>query len=261
MEIVAAVVALLLGAAIGSFLNVVIYRVPAGQSLNGRSHCPTCDVQISAKDNIPVLSWLLLKGRCRNCSSPIAAQYPLVEAFTAVAFTAIVLVNGLTAFTLVLLYFAAISIALFMIDLRTLRLPDSIVLPSTIVVAVGLAASAATTDAWDAALRALIGAVALAGAYGLIWFLSGGRALGFGDVKLALILGAITAYVSWGVFGVGVGAGWVFGAAAAIVGLATGRMQRGKPVPFGPALLVGTWFSLLVGTPIANWYATLLHLN
>ena len=156
MEIVAAVVALLLGAAIGSFLNVVIYRVPAGQSLNGRSHCPTCDVQIRAKDNIPVLSWLLLKGRCRNCSSPIAAQYPLVEAFTAVAFTAIVLVNGLTVFTLVLLYFAAISIALFMIDLRTLRLPDSIVLPSVIVVAVGLAASAAITDTWDAALRALI---------------------------------------------------------------------------------------------------------
>lgn len=251
--------AFILGTAIGSFLNVVIYRVPAGEPLTGRSHCPACSSPVQPRDNIPVVGWLLLRGKCRTCQARISAQYPIVEAVTGVAFAAIVWFTPQPSLIPTLLYFAAISIALTMIDLRTLRLPNAIVLPSIIVVAVTLALAAGLTQEWPAFLRAAAAAGVLTGVYGLLWLGSGGRAFGFGDVKLAVILGAITGYLGWPVFLIGIAAGWFTGALVAVVGLVAGKVQRGKPVPFGPALIAGAWIAIAFGQPIAQWYASLLH--
>src|SRR4051794_17539007 len=123
--------AVLVGLLIGSFLNVVIVRVPAGRSVvRPRSACPTCGTPIAERDNVPVLSWLLLRGRSRCCDEPIGARYPLVEAATAVAFGVVAAATGVSWRLPALLYLAAISIALSLIDIDVHRLPDLIVLPS-----------------------------------------------------------------------------------------------------------------------------------
>lgn len=256
------------GLVIGSFLNVVISRVPQGVTLMGRSGCPRCDSPIRARDNIPLLGWALLRGKCRDCGLPISVQYPIVEAATGALFVAVTArfaPDALSApqlsgwvLLVTLLYFAAVSVTLTVIDLQTLRLPNVIVYPSIVVVGLGLTASvllSPTTDGWTGIL---IGSAFTSGAFGLVWLLSGGRAIGLGDVKLAVALGALMGYFGVGVALVGFMAAWVFGATAAVVGMLTGLVTRGKPVPFGPALIVATWFALFAGQPVWGWYQTIL---
>jgi len=164
---------------------------------------------------------------------------------------------------LTLLFFAATSVALTVIDWQTLRLPNAIVYPTVAVTLVGLTFSALvdpSTDAAETLTRVGISAAGLAGAYFLLWLGSGGRAIGFGDVKLAVALGAILGYYGYGVLAVGTMAGWVLGAIMAVVGLATGLIKKGKPVPFGPALILGTWVGIFLGAPLWSWYAGLMGL-
>ena len=121
----------LLGLLVGSFLNVVIARVPAGESVvSPRSRCPGCHTEISPRDNIPVLSWLVLRGKCRTCSMSISSRYPIVELLTAIVFASFAWHFGWSAVLLAFLYLGAIGVALAMIDLDVRRLPDVIVLPS-----------------------------------------------------------------------------------------------------------------------------------
>lgn len=258
--------AFVFGLVIGSFLNVVISRVPNGQSLMGRSACPRCHAGIRPRDNIPVVGWLLLRGRCRDCGLSISRQYPIVEASTAVLFAAVTakflpwlpIAVGQWVLLGTLLYFAAASVALFVIDWQTLRLPNAIVYPTVVLVLVGVSVAAVLEDPAGSLLACvpvLAGAAAVSGAYGMLWLLSGGRAIGFGDVKLALALGAVTGYFGAGVVLVGVMSGWVIGALIAAIGIATGKVPRGKPVPFGPSLLVGTWVALFLGPALWSWYA------
>jgi leader peptidase (prepilin peptidase)/N-methyltransferase len=151
-----------LGLLVGSFLNVVIYRVPRGESLlRPGSHCPQCDAAVRPWHNVPVLGWLLLRGRCADCRAPIGIRYPLVEVATALLFVAVTARFGATAALPAYLYLAAVGVALTMIDLDVLRLPDAIVLPSYAVGVVLLGAAAATTGDWPAALRALAGMAVL----------------------------------------------------------------------------------------------------
>jgi leader peptidase (prepilin peptidase)/N-methyltransferase len=127
----AVVLAAIFGLVIGSFLNVVIWRVPRGESVvRPASHCPNCDREIRGRDNIPVLSWLVLRGKCRDCGSPISARYPAVEALTAAIFVLLALRFGWDLQLIAFCYLAAIGIALSAIDFDTRRLPDVIVLPS-----------------------------------------------------------------------------------------------------------------------------------
>lgn len=249
-----------LGLAVGSFLNVVVWRVPRGESVvRPPSACPHCGHTIRARDNVPVLSWLLLGRRCRDCRAPIAVRYPLVELITAVAFVVVVVRFGGSAAVPAYWYLAAIGIALSAIDLDVRRLPDAIVLPSYPVLGVLLVVASAADGDWDALVRAGIGAAALFALYFLMVVVHPG-AMGFGDVKLAGLLGGALAWLGWGAFAVGAFAAFLFGGLYAVVLLLTGRAGRKTGVPFGPWMILGTAVGIAVGEPLWAAYLDLVGL-
>ena len=261
--ILLAVPAGLLGLALGSFLNVVIWRVPRGESVvHPPSACPRCGHVVRARDNVPVLSWLLLRGRCRDCREPIAARYPVVEAATALAFVLVLLWRGVGWSVPAFWYLAAVSVALALIDLDVRRLPDAIVLPSypVALALLGLASWAPGSDAGgDAFLRAVLGCLAVGGAY-LVIFLVYPAGMGLGDIKLAGVLGLYLGWVGWSAVLVGWFAGFLLGGLFAVVLLARRRAGRKTAIPFGPFLIAGAWVGLVVGPAVAQWYVGLLGL-
>jgi leader peptidase (prepilin peptidase) / N-methyltransferase len=261
----------LLGLAIGSFLNVVVYRVPAGMSLvHPRSACPRCGHEITARDNVPVVSWLLLRGRCRSCRAPISARYPIVELIGGIAFAGVAVWAGLTAGDLLTpatglrlaayLYLAAISIALAAIDLDVHRLPNGIVLPGYAVGMVLLGGAAALEGDWWAIARMAIGGAALFLLYLVLAVVKPGG-MGMGDVKLAGVLGVFLAALGWGPIVVGAAAAFLLGGIAGIVLLATRRVQRGGGIPFGPWMLLGAWIGIFAGGAVAHDYLVLVGLG
>jgi leader peptidase (prepilin peptidase) / N-methyltransferase len=238
-----------LGLVIGSFLNVVIVRVPSGQNLLGRSVCPRCATPIAAHDNVPLVSFVLLRGRCRSCGGRISWRYPLVELSTAAALLAAFARFGLTpAFALASALLAAL-IAITAIDLTHQIIPNAITLPG---IAVGLPGAPATglTSWLDALLGVLVcGGLLFAVVKASGWFYSethpqGG--MGFGDVKLGAMLGA---FLGWrlGLFALFVAV--VAGGLVAAGLLLTGRKGRKDPVPFGPFLALGGATALLIDPP------------
>jgi leader peptidase (prepilin peptidase)/N-methyltransferase len=255
------VLAVLLGLAVGSFLNVVVWRVPRGESVvHPPSACPECGHPIRARDNVPVVSWLLLRARCRDCGSPISARYPLVEGGTAAAFGLVAWWAGVAWTLPALLYLAAISVALALIDLDVHRLPDSIVLPSYLVGVALLALASANpggTADWDALVRALIGGVVLFAFYFVVTYIHP-AGMGFGDVKLAGVLGMYLAWFGWGQLVVGWFAAFLLGGVAAVVLLVTGRAGRKSGIPFGPWMLAGAWVGLVVGGTLWSSYLDLM---
>lgn len=256
MTILIAVFVGILGLVIGSFLNVVIWRVPRDESVvSPPSACPGCGASISSRDNIPVLSWLLLKGRCRACGEPISKQYPIVEAATALLFVATFLWLGLDWALPAFLYLAAISVALFMIDLQHKRLPDRIVLPSYLVSLALLVIPAALDGAWDSLLRAALAGAALFVFYFALAFIYP-AGMGGGDIKLAGVLGIYLGWVGWGAVVVGGFAGFFLGAVLGVGLMLVGLAGRKSKVPFGPFMILGTYVGLLWGQGIADWYWT-----
>lgn len=251
------------GLLIGSFLNVVIYRVPAGKSLLPSSRCPRCDAAIRPWQNIPVLSWLLLRGKCARCHTRIPIRYPLVELGTAVFFSVVTLwwLSTATAETLsavatqlaAYLFLAAVSVALALIDIDTFRLPNAIVVPSFAVLALLFTSSAALGEPWSQLGRALVGAALLTVFYGLLWFFWPGG-MGFGDVKLAAVLGLALGWLGWGSFVVGAFAAFVCGGVFGVVLMALGKAGRKSRVPFGPWMLLGCWVGIFAGEELASWY-------
>jgi leader peptidase (prepilin peptidase)/N-methyltransferase len=256
-----AVVALvgLFGLVIGSFLNVVIYRVPRGESLvRPGSHCPSCGNAVRTRHNIPVLGWLLLHGRCADCAEPINLRYPVVEAATAVLFVAVAarlahlhLLSAAPAY----LYFAAVGVALAMIDYDCRRLPNRIVYPSYVVLAVLLTAAAAMSSDWAALLRAGIGATALFGFY-LTIAIAYPAGMGLGDVKLSGILGALLAYLSWSALVIGAFAGFLLGALVGIAVMIAGRGGRKTALPFGPFMIAGVLIAIFAAQPLMHLYTS-----
>jgi leader peptidase (prepilin peptidase)/N-methyltransferase len=264
--------AAILGLLIGSFLNVVVWRVPRKESLNHpASHCPKCGHPIRFYDNIPVVSWLVLRGKCRDCGAPISWRYPAVEAGTALAFGAVTWFafsewlpryESLVAFALVLvafLYLAAVSIALTLIDLDVNRLPNSIVLPSYGVGAVLLGAAGIIEADGGALLRTAIAAVALFAVY-FVMALAYPGGMGFGDVKLAGVLGLFLGWLGWGTLAVGAFAAFVLGGLFGLVLLLARRAGRKTRIPFGPWMLGGAWVGVFFGEQIARWYLGLFGL-
>ncbi|MDQ6524553.1 prepilin peptidase [Nocardioides sp. LHD-245] len=240
--------------AIGSFLNVVVHRVPAGESIvSPPSACPGCGHPIRARHNVPVLGWLALRGRCFDCAAPIAARYPLVEAGTGLAFLLVAVRFGADGAGLRLLpaylTFAAVAIALALIDLDVHRLPDAIVLPSYPALAVLLALGGDGT----ALVRAAIGAAVLGSFFLVVWYVAPGG-MGFGDVKLSGLVGAMTAYLTWGTFLVGAFLGFVLGAVAGVLLMAAGRAGRRTALPFGPFLVLGAWSAILGAGGLGDVY-------
>jgi len=261
-----------LGLLIGSFLNVVVYRVPAGMSISSPpSACPGCHAPIKAYDNVPVLSWLALRGRCRSCRTAISARYPVVELatggffalvaavvwpWTAVPTEAAPLVAALLEL-IAFLWLAGASVALAIIDVEHHRLPDAIVLPSYAVGLVLLGASSALSGEWDALLRGVVGMAALFVFYLALALVKPG-AMGLGDVKLAGVLGLWLGWLGWGELVVGAFAAFLLGGLFSIVLLATRRAQRTGGIPFGPWMLAGAWVGVLVGGTVAASYLQLL---
>ncbi|WP_449063128.1 prepilin peptidase [Planomonospora algeriensis] len=248
----------LLGLVIGSFLNVVIHRVPRAESLvRPGSHCPNCRAEIRPWQNVPVLSWLALRGRCAGCREPISVRYPLVELATAVLFAAVTARFGPVPELPAYLYLTAVAVALTMIDIDVQRLPDAIVKPSYAVGALLLLPAVLTGAGWTPALRGLAAMAALYAFYfALAWIYPGG--MGFGDVKLAGLLGLYLGWLGWSAVIVGTFAAFLLGGLAGGVLLATGKAGRKTAVPFGPAMLAGALLALFAAGPVAAWYAGLL---
>jgi leader peptidase (prepilin peptidase)/N-methyltransferase len=258
----------LVGLAIGSFLNVVIHRVPAGRSLTPGSACPHCGTPIRRRDNIPVLSYLLLRGRCRGCSQPISPRYPLVEGFTAIAFVLVAARFGAAAieatnatdavagwFEMVaFLVLTSVSIALALIDLDTRRLPNAIVLPALLAGIVLLGAAALLRGDLAALAGAAIGGAALFALYLLLALVSAGRGMGMGDVKLAAVLGLYLGFLGWGNLLVGAFAAFLFGGLFGLALMLARRAGRKTAIPFGPWMILGAWVGVFAGAQLTDLY-------
>lgn len=238
-----------LGAIFGSFLNVVTHRLPRRESLVAPpSHCVACGVAIKPYDNIPVLSWLLLRGRCRSCGVHISARYPLIEAGTAALCVAVVLVKSSAADIVLGLAMVLLLVPAAAIDLEHKRIPNLITLPGCIVaIALGLAFDASGEPA------RLLAGLGAGGAFLIVTLISP-RGMGMGDVKLATMIGlflgsaVIPAILIALLAGVLVG-----GVVIARVGVSKGRKTA---VPFGPFLALGALVALFAGHPILHWYST-----
>ena len=241
------------GLAVGSFLNVCIYRLPRKESLNWPgSHCTSCDRRLSWYENIPLASWLTLRGRCRTCATPISAMYPIVEAITGLVFVAAFLLYGWTPLLLARLLFAGAMIVLFAIDLRHRILPNAITLPGIVL---GLAFSLFLPPGW---LSSLIGLLAGGGVLFVIgetyYRLRGIEGLGMGDVKMLAMIGA---FLGWQLMLLTLVLASFAGSLLGIALIATGRGGMKAALPFGTFLAVGAIVAAVVGEPIVTWYVSL----
>lgn len=235
------------GAVTGSFLSVVAHRVPRGESIVGpRSRCAGCGAQIAAYDNIPILSWLLLRGRCRHCGERISVRYPLIEVITGLLFAVTVLVFHNEPAQLVLgLAFVATLAAITLTDLELRLIPNKILLVS----AVAGVALATSLDPSSLPERA----IAAAAAGGLLFAVAFAhpRGMGMGDVKLAAVMGLYLGRSVAPALLIGFAAGSLFGLALIA---RYGAAARKQAVPFGPFLALGGVIGLLAGEQIVDWY-------
>lgn len=245
MSLSLAAVAFAPGLAVGSFLNVVASRVPLQRSVSGgRSACMSCSHEIAAYDNIPLFSWLLLRGRCRHCQAAIPMRYPIVELVTALLVAASVLRFGLTPEALIASSFCIVLVAVSAIDMEHHIVPNRIVLPSAAIVL-------ALQTTFHPSAKWVLGALGAAG-FLLVAALLFPKGLGMGDVKLALLLGAM--------LGTTVAVGLMIGFLVALAPAAVLVVRHGSnaarkmQIPFAPFLSVGALAALFAGDPILRWY-------
>ncbi|HEX5937609.1 MAG TPA: prepilin peptidase [Actinomycetota bacterium] len=246
-----AIVALPFGLVVGSFMTVAVHRLPAGESVVGpRSRCLSCGATIGALDNVPVLSWLLLGGRCRKCGERISVMYPLIELGTAglVVLAAIryadpwqaVLVAGLLA----------LMPGIAVIDLRHRIIPNRLTYPAMLVASVLILLARLIDEAVDP-VRAALGLLLFGG--GLFVVAAVSRGMGMGDVKLAALIGLVLGSLGLRFVGVAAGAAIVLGGLGALAALAMGKGRK-SAIPFGPYLAAGAVVAGLWGEPISSWY-------
>lgn len=247
----------ILGLLLGSFTNVLIARVPHGHGVvAGRSACPQCGQAIAWYDNIPVVSWLALRGRCRDCRQPISWLYPVVEIVVAALCVLGYGRWGISITTAMICVMAVATTALFVIDIRHRRLPHRIVLP-TLAIAAVLAVAAWLAGERATWWSAIIGLMAVGGFYGALWLVYP-RGMGFGDVTTGALVGWVAGFLGYQELAVAAIAGPLVGGVM-VVGLAVfGRLRRGQAVPYGPALLAGAWIGFLAGPQLAEVYLGLL---
>lgn len=248
------VAAALLGLVIGSFLNVVAHRVPQGASVvSPPSACPACESQIRWHDNIPILSWVLLRGHCRDCGARISPRYPLVEAGTSLLFVGTYLVIGAAWVLAAYLVFAAATMVLVLTDLDHQRIPNRILYPATGAAAALLVAGAAADGTLSQVPRGLAGAGIYFGILLVIALVARGG-FGMGDVKLAVLLGLFLAFRSWDTLWSGIFLAFLIGGAVSLILLITRRKGRKDAIPFGPPLIIGAWAAMAWGDELVAWY-------
>ena len=241
----------ILGLIVGSFSNVCIYRIPRNESIiYPASHCPKCHSNISPKDNIPLLSYILLKGRCRNCKSKISIQYPIVELLTGLIYLIIYLTYGLSIQTLIYIILSSALIIVAFIDLNEQIVPDAISLPG-IVIGFIISFFVPYISFINSALGVLVGGgiILIIGLAGSVIFKK--EAMGGGDVKLAAMIGA---FLGWRYIIISLFLGFFLGALAGIVLILSKIKSREDVVPFGPFIVLGSFITLLWGDKIISWY-------
>ena len=264
MEAFAVALAGVGGLVFGSFLNVVVHRVPRQESIvRPASRCPSCGHELSVADNIPVFSWLLLRGRCRYCREPISARYPAAELLTAAVWMLAVLrrdqlvppgtTSGQDWQLLAFLPFLWVLVALSLIDLEHKILPNKIVYPSVVIGVPLLAITAGMGPGLDAWVRALLGGVAGAAGFLLVALISP-AGMGMGDVKLAGLIGLFLGYLGWGRLVVAFFAAFAIGAVVGIALMITGKAGRKTAIPFGPFMALGAVISALAGQSLLDIY-------
>jgi leader peptidase (prepilin peptidase) / N-methyltransferase len=245
-------IALPLGLAFGSFLTVAIHRVPAGGSVvRPRSRCPGCGTPITGRDNVPVFSWLLLRGRCRSCGARISPVYPLTELATAALFVAAALWFERVWVAAMMAPFLGLLAALAVIDIRHKIIPNRLVYPALAAFPVVILAAALAGGGVDV-LDAVIGFLAYGGAILLVAIVSP-RGMGMGDVKLAALIGLVLGAIDLPSVWVAAGSGFLLGGIAAIGALVAGKGRK-SALPFGPFLAAGAAIAAFLGPEIADAY-------
>jgi len=241
----------ILGLIVGSFSNVCIYRIPRNESIiYPASHCPKCRSKIKPVDNIPLLSFILLKGRCRNCKSKISIQYPVVEFLTGLTYLIIYLIYGLSIQSLIYIILSSALIIIAFIDLNEQIVPDVISLPG-IVIGFILSFFVPYISFINSALGVLVGGgiILIIGLAGSVIFKK--EAMGGGDVKLAAMIGA---FLGWRYIIISLFLGFFLGALTGIFLILLKIKSREDVVPFGPFIVLGSFITLLWGEKIISWY-------
>jgi leader peptidase (prepilin peptidase)/N-methyltransferase len=254
VTIVTAVVCGIFGLLVGSFLNVVIWRVPRKESIvRPASHCPGCHAAVRPYDNVPVVSWLLLRGRCRDCGAGIPIRYPLVELATGALWAGLgARFAGSWALPAFLVLGAGL-LALSVIDLEHYLLPNRVVYPLGIACAALLGVAGIADGDPMRWLRALVAATVAFSVFFVIHVVAP-RGMGFGDVRLSFVLGIALGWLGWGYVGLGLFLGFLYGAVIGAGLIATRLKSRRDHVPFGPFLAAGTLTAALWGHTILDWY-------
>ncbi len=219
-------------------------------------------MRIKGYDNIPVISWLILRGKCRGCKSPISKRYPIVELCTGIVFGVVAwkFHGSSNSLILAFLYLAAVSIALALIDLDTHTLPNRIVIPSYFVGAILLGTTAVMNGNYGNILRALAGMCVLGLFYFALALIYPGG-MGMGDVKFAGVLGLFLGYLGWNVLLVGAFSAFVLGGLFALALMVSRRASRTSGIPFGPWMLTGAWVGVFFSTSIVQQYFSIFGLN
>ena len=253
-----ALVSLPFGLAIGSFMTVVVARVPAHESiLSPRSKCPRCGAEIRNRDNVPVLGWVLLRGRCHACGERISVLYPLIEVATALLVAGALFTYDRIWLGVMVAALLALMPAISTIDIRYKLIPNAITYPA----AIGFAAYIVVARLFDGGtdpIRALLGMLAYGGGLFLLAMIS--RGMGMGDAKLAVVIGLVLGSIGLGVVGVAAGAAIVLGGVGGVVALVIGLGRKAR-IPFGPYMAAGAVVAGFWGPSIADWYLGAFNLH
>jgi len=242
------------GLCIGSFLNCVVFRLEQKEKLSGRSKCPHCKATLLWKDLFPVFSFLLLLGKCRYCSKKISIQYPVVEIATGLMFLVVfwvfgfgIGIHGFINFVL-LLYVLSVLIIVFVYDFKYYLIPDKVLLPAIVITLLYRISSLSLS------INYIVASAVAAGFFLAIFLISSGRWMGFGDVKLAVLMGLLLGFPN---VLVALFLAFFFGAIIGVMTMIYKKKSLKSEMPFAPFLITGTFVALLWGTQLAGWYSNL----
>ena len=250
LELTPYIIIFIFGITIGSFLNVCIYRIPLGESIvTAPSHCMTCGWKLKWYDMVPVFSWLVLGGKCRNCKSKISVQYPIIEGVNGILYVMICAVNGLEWSSVIYCFMASALLVLSIIDWRTYEIPFGI---NVFLFVLGIAMT--ILDRGNL-VEHLIGMICVSGLLGILYLLTGGRAIGGGDIKLMFACGLI---LGWKLILLAFFLGCIIGSVVHIIRMSV--KKAGRMLAMGPYLSAGILLSALWGNAWINWYLSLLGL-
>ena len=250
LELTPYIIIFIFGITIGSFLNVCIYRIPLGESIvTAPSHCMTCGRKLKWYDMVPVFSWLVLGGKCRNCKSKISVQYPIIEGVNGILYVMICAVNGLEWSSVIYCFMASALLVLSIIDWRTYEIPFGI---NVFLFVLGVAMT--ILDRGNLTEH-LIGMICVSGLLGILYLLTGGRAIGGGDIKLMFACGLI---LGWKLILLAFFLGCIIGSVVHIIRMSV--KKAGRMLAMGPYLSAGILLATLWGNAWINWYLSLLGL-